>query len=145
MNENILEKDGYINHEKAGTISVGGLDGYFENNLLERLSYAKPGIEPEIVPIAGVRRSPRTKLQTASYVPSMKGQKYHEALFNQMQMESPKVVATVMTQLSMKAGLKAWGDPAKSAVKEEMQQLHMRDTFQPRHWNTLTPEEKDRL
>jgi hypothetical protein len=89
-----------------------------------------PGIQPEIAPIAGVRRSSRTKLQTASYVPSMKGQKYNEALFNQMQMESPKIVATVMTQLSMKAGLKAWGDPAKSAVKEEMQQLHMRDTFQ---------------
>jgi hypothetical protein len=32
----------------------------------------------------------------------------------------------------MKAGLKAWGDPAKAAVKEEMKQ-HMRDTFQPRH------------
>ena len=51
LNENILEKDGYINHEKAGTISVGGLDGYFENKLLERLSYAKPAIEPEIVTI----------------------------------------------------------------------------------------------
>jgi hypothetical protein len=45
----------------------------------------------------------------------------------------------------MKAGLKAWGDPAKAAVKEEMKQLHMRDTFQPRHWKSLTPEEKERL
>ena len=75
----------------------------------------------------------------------MKGQKYHVDMFQQMQKESPTVVAMIMTQLSMKAGLKAWGDPAKSAVKEEMQQLHMRDTFQLRHWNTLTPEEKDRL
>jgi hypothetical protein len=56
-----------------------------------------------------------------------------------------KIVATIMTQLPMKAGLKAWGDPAKSAVKEEMQQLHMRDTFQPRHCSTLPPEEKDQL
>jgi hypothetical protein len=74
----------------------------------------------------------------------MKGKKY-EVLFNKMQSESPVVVATIMTQLSMKAGLKAWGDPAKAAVKEEMKQLHMRDTFQPRHWKSLTPEEKERL
>jgi hypothetical protein len=50
-----------------------------------------------------------------------------------------------MTQLSMKAGSKAWGDPAKSAIREEMKQLHMRDTFKPRHWKSLTPEEKERL
>ena len=75
----------------------------------------------------------------------MKGQKYHVDMFQQMQKESPKVVAMIMTQLSMKAGLKAGGDPAKAAVKEEIMQLHMRDTFQPRHWKTLTPEEKERL
>ena len=32
----------------------------------------------------------------------------------------PDVVAAVMTQLSMKAGLKAWGDKALSEVKSEM-------------------------
>ena len=53
LNENILEKDGYINHEKAGTISVGGLDGYFENTLLERLSYAKPNQQ---VPVLKVQK-----------------------------------------------------------------------------------------
>jgi hypothetical protein len=72
----------------------------------------------------------------------MKGKKY-DVLFNKMQSESPKVVATIMTQMSMKAGLKAWGDLAKAAVKEEMSQLHMRDTFRPRHWKSLTPEEKE--
>jgi hypothetical protein len=62
-----------------------------------------------------------------------------------MQKTSPTVVATIMTQLSMRAGLKAWGEPAKQAVKDEMSQLHFRDTFRPRHWKDLTKEEKARL
>ena len=50
-----------------------------------------------------------------------------------------------MTQLSMKAGLKAWGTKARKAVYDEMYQLHMRDTFKPRHWKDLTPEERDQI
>ena len=42
LKENILASDGYIDHALAGSLTVGGLDGYFENKLLERLSYAKP-------------------------------------------------------------------------------------------------------
>ena len=48
------------------------------------------------------------------------------------------VVAAVMTQLSMKAGLREWGDKALSAVKSEMKQLHFRNTFRPKHWKDLT-------
>jgi hypothetical protein len=55
----------------------------------------------------------------------------------------PMVVATITTQLSMNAGLKAWSNPATIAVKEEMKQLHTRDTFRHRHWKSLTPEEKE--
>ena len=50
----------------------------------------------------------------------------------------PDVVAAVMTQLSMKAGLRAWGDKALSAVKSEMKQLHFRNNFLPKHWKDLT-------
>ena len=50
----------------------------------------------------------------------------------------PDVVAAVMTQLPMKAGLKAWGDKALSAVKSEMKQLHFRNAFRPKHWKDLT-------
>ncbi len=50
----------------------------------------------------------------------------------------PDVVAAVMTQLSLKAGLKTWGTKARSAVKSEMKQLHMRDTFKPKHMRELT-------
>jgi hypothetical protein len=49
----------------------------------------------------------------------------------------PDVVAMVMTQLSLKAGLKAWGHKAHNAARNEMKQLHMRDTFKPMHWRDL--------
>jgi hypothetical protein len=57
----------------------------------------------------------------------------------------PDVVAYVMTQLSLKAGLKAWGAKAEKAAHSEMKQLHMRDTFKPMHWHELTPDQKNQV
>jgi len=37
-----LEIDGFVNLEKAGTITVSGLDSYHTTQLLARLPYAKP-------------------------------------------------------------------------------------------------------
>ncbi|AFM04231.1 conserved protein of DIM6/NTAB family [Bernardetia litoralis DSM 6794] len=42
LNEEIIEKDGYIDIEKAGTITSSGLDSYHTTNKIERLPYAKP-------------------------------------------------------------------------------------------------------
>lgn len=39
-----LCEDGYIDIEKAGTISCSGLDSYHSTQRLERLSYAKPDV-----------------------------------------------------------------------------------------------------
>jgi hypothetical protein len=50
----------------------------------------------------------------------------------------PDVVAAIMTQLSLKAGLREWGKEAQKAVHSEMKQLHFRDTFRPMHWRDLT-------
>jgi len=50
----------------------------------------------------------------------------------------PDVVAVIMTQLSLKAGLKEWGERAFKAAQSEMKQLHFRDTFKPKHWRELT-------
>ncbi|MGL5934919.1 MAG: reverse transcriptase domain-containing protein, partial [Cetobacterium sp.] len=109
---------------------------------------------PTPVDNTGVRRSTRTKTQTkSSYIPSMHGKKYQTVLtqtpsaevFDLMQIESPQVVATVMTQLSMHKGLKVWGDKAKRAVHAEMKQLHMRNTFKPKHWSSLSKDEKEKL
>ena len=40
--ENCLHKDGFIDLEKANTITCSGLDSYHKTILLDRLSYAKP-------------------------------------------------------------------------------------------------------
>jgi flavin reductase (DIM6/NTAB) family NADH-FMN oxidoreductase RutF len=39
---NCLELDGFINLEKAGTITSAGLDSYHTTQVLQRLEYAKP-------------------------------------------------------------------------------------------------------
>jgi hypothetical protein len=46
-------------------------------------------------------------------------------------------VADIMTQLSLKAGLKEWGDQAFTTARSEMKQLHLRNTFKPKHWREL--------
>ena len=50
----------------------------------------------------------------------------------------PDVVAAIMTQLSLKAGLKEWGDTDFTAARSEMKQLHLRKTFKPKHWRELS-------
>lgn len=47
----MIEQDGSIDHIKAGTITVAGLDSYFKTEFLGRLSYAKVGIDVEEVKI----------------------------------------------------------------------------------------------
>jgi hypothetical protein len=116
---------------------------------------AVPAVEPAVQPLE-LRRSTRIRKQTdQGYVPSMTGTKYsyavtqlesHGVLFPDAHMfvqadfyqYEPDIVAMVMTQLSLKAGLKAWGNKAHTAVHNEMKQLHMRDTFKPKHWRELS-------
>ena len=91
-----------------------------------------------------IRTSPKT------YTSSMSGSKYsfaveqlewqgvlhpdaHMFVQEDFYQTEPDVVAAMMTQLSMKAGLRSWGDKAFSAVKSEMKQLHFRNTFRPKH------------
>ena len=105
----------------------------------------------------GVRRSTRVKFQAKEpYVPSMTGSRYatavtqlqsHGALHPDMHMQffqhmcddEPDVVAAIMTQLSLKRGLREWGGKAEEAVYQEMKQLHLRDTFSPKHWQSVLP------
>jgi hypothetical protein len=49
----------------------------------------------------------------------------------------PDVVAAIMTQLSLKAGLKEWGKKGFKAAHSEMKQLHLRKTFNTKHWYEL--------
>lgn len=45
--DEVVLADGFIDIEKAGTITISGLDSYHETKRIARLSYAKPGIEPK--------------------------------------------------------------------------------------------------
>ncbi len=54
----------------------------------------------------------------------------------------PDVAAVIMTQSSLKAGLKHWGDKGKAAAHPEMKQLQFRETFKPFHWQELTHTQK---
>ena len=84
-------------------------------------------VEPEL------RRSSRVKTHTENYTPSMSGSKYSYAvthlesqgvlnpdthMFVQEEFDRtvPDVVASVMTQLSLKSGLRVWGYKAYTAV-----------------------------
>lgn len=42
LQEEWLSSDGFVDLAKAKTLTCAGLDAYFENHLLQRLSYAKP-------------------------------------------------------------------------------------------------------
>jgi hypothetical protein len=113
-------------------------------------SVALPAQAPEI------RRSTRVRSQTNhGYTPSLSGSKYAYAV---TQLESqgvlnpdshmfvqedfyqaePDVLAAIMTQLSLKAGLKEWGEEAFTAAQSEMKELHSRNTFKPKHWRELS-------
>ena len=58
--------------------------------------------------------------------------------FNDATVQPVSALAAIMTQLSLKAGLKQWGEKAKNAMQAEMKQLHFRNTFHPRHCSDLT-------
>ncbi|WP_159466757.1 flavin reductase family protein [Dyadobacter sp. 3J3] len=45
--ESVIGTDGTVDHVKAETMTVAGLDAYFLPQVVGRLAYAKPGIEPQ--------------------------------------------------------------------------------------------------
>jgi hypothetical protein len=55
----------------------------------------------------------------------------------------PDFVAAIMTQLSLKAVMKQWGDKAFTAAHYEMKQLHWRKTFKPKYWRELTTSQRE--
>ena len=81
-----------------------------------------------------LRRSSRVSTQTENYTPSMSGSKYsyavtqlesqgvlnldtHMFVQEEFYQSEPDVMESVMTQLSLKSGLRAWGDKAYTAVQ----------------------------
>ena len=95
---------------------------------------------PELV---GVRRSSRATKAVQSYIPSMKGKAYG---YSAAQIESiehdPRVVELVLTQLTLKAAIKMWGNEATHAAEAEMKQLHWRNSFKPVRWSELSDKQR---
>ena len=121
---------------------------------------AVPVVEEPVQQVA-LRQSTRTRQQPERYVPNMQGNRYQYAAtqleagvlnpdshmyvqgdFYQYDID---VVETVMTQLSLKAALKEWGNDAKLAAEAEAKQLHWRKSFQPVHYKKLSPEQRKQI
>jgi hypothetical protein len=51
----------------------------------------------------------------------------------------------VMTQLSLKAALKQWGEDTKEAVEAEAKQIHWRNSFKPVHWKEVDEEKRKQI
>ena len=47
-----------------------------------------------------------------------------------------------MTQLSFKEVLKRWVNKGRSTIHSDMEQLHTRDTFLPKHWKNMSHDQK---
>jgi hypothetical protein len=111
---------------------------------------ALPAQAPEL------RRSTRVRSQTnQGYTPGLSVSKYSYAVtqlesqgvlnpdshmfvkddFYQAELD---VMAAIMTQLSLNADLKEWGEEAFMAAQSEMKKLHFRNTFKPKHWRELS-------
>ena len=94
----------------------------------ETVEQVAPAIEPA-AHLRGPARSTRVKMKTPGCVPSMSGYDFYQS-------EPDAVVAMVMTQLSLKAGLKAWGDSAYTAVHSSC--IGARNTFKPKDLRELS-------
>jgi hypothetical protein len=120
-----------------------------------------PVVTPAHAPGLHISTRVRTQVEQA-YTPIMTGSKYSYAVtqletqgvlnpdahmfvqYDFYQVE-PDVVAAIMTQLSLNAGLKEWGDRAFTAARFEMKQLHLRNTFKPKHWRDLSQVQRQRV
>jgi flavin reductase (DIM6/NTAB) family NADH-FMN oxidoreductase RutF len=47
MDGNIASEEGFLHLDKAGSICSNGGDAYYTTGLIDRYSYAKPGVEPQ--------------------------------------------------------------------------------------------------
>ena len=54
--------------------------------------------------------------------------------------DEPELLVEIMNQLSLKAGLKEWGDRAHTADKSKMKQMHFSNMFIPMYQLDLTYE-----
>jgi hypothetical protein len=52
---------------------------------------------------------------------------------------------TIFTQLSLKAAIKTWGKDATNAAKAKMKQLYWQNSFMPKLYTDLSPEQREKI
>ena len=109
---------------------------------------------------SNLRRSTRIRQPKKTYEPTLTaGQRYDYANTQLKTTEmskklhqginkhefDPRVVETVMTQLSLKAAIKMWGSKAMIAAEAEMKQLNWRNSFRPVKWTELSSKQRETI
>jgi hypothetical protein len=143
--EPIVESNTELDNDDAPTYEPTGDDGPTET-IVKPAAPVKDKKKTATVKIAspeGTRRSSRARQAPKLLVPSMTGKKYE---YSATQLDDtthdPRVVELILTQLTLKAAIKMWGNEAKIAAEAEMKQLHWRNTFKPIRWSDMTEEQK---
>ena len=127
------------------------------------------GVTPTQVVTPSERPVRERRPPKPAYEPSMTGKKYGMAMATimtrlkdksaddaraYMQQElweagehhQPEVMGVMMVQLSMKAATTKFGvTRTDQACKKEIKQIHLRDTFVPKHYHELLPQQKQRI
>lgn len=95
-----------------------------------------------------LRRSTRDRNPVQRLDPKMSGKRHAEVTLPMVDTNAEivpdwdRVTFKCMTQLSMKAGLKRFGKEGEDGVSKELNQLHLRETFEPVVSSQLPPEER---
>jgi len=113
-------------------------------------------------------RPQRTRAPPSRLIPSFEGKSYEETgramvgimkdldgktvdesielMRGELKRVCPEVLGIVMAQMSMKAATVKFGElRTTNACEAEVKQIHMRDTFVPKHWKDLTPDQKSQV
>ena len=135
------------------------------------LGMAEPGLGHEVLerPLSSADRPTRVRTEENKYIPSHTGKRYgcamaqimesmHEKLASELvqhmtkelrsvgEHRQPDIVGMVMVQLSMKAATSKFGEAwTTKACCAEINKIHMRKTFVPKHWQDLTPKQKEQI
>jgi hypothetical protein len=90
------------------------------------------------------KRSTRVRKTVNKYIPSMTGKSYEYAA-TQIACNHyvpAQIVEFVLTQVTLKAAMKLWGNQAMNAAVAEMKQLHWRNSFKPVRLSELMAKQK---
>ena len=111
-----------------------------------------PGIENDEIGIPNqTTRSGREVRPPTNYQPDFENQCYNTTMVtygNKDEVNDMIVASTlevVMIQYSLGKGLKKFGDQGSNAIYDELNQMHKRGAFEPKHYSELTRDEQSKV